>query len=297
MKIQYISDIHLEHRKDYYVNPVAPNLALCGDIGHPLKENYNYFINRCANDFKNVFIIFGNHEFYTKTSDKYTMDEIINLAKFPKNVYFLNNNSLYLNTYDDSVKLLPPKDIQNYIKIIGSTLWSNIDPNITKYVNDYKKIWVEHDRKMNYIDTLKLFNTNVSYILKELSCESNIDTVLLTHHGTHPICNGKYENKINKLGIDVSSAYVSFIERLYTFKNLIVCISGHTHSSINKYLYINNHKILFLSNQVGYKGEDKMILNYNPKAVWSYFSKSNIITFKKSNIKTWLGFGEGHACK
>lgn len=269
MKIQYISDIHLEHRKDYYVNPVAPNLALCGDIGHPLKENYNYFINRCANDFKNVFIIFGNHEFYTKASKKYTMDEIINLAKFPKNVYFLNNNSVYLNIHDDSVKLEPPKDNQNYVKIIGSTLWTRVDSNISRYVNDYKKIWIDQDRKMDHTDTLRLFNTNVNYILNELSRDS-IDTILLTHHGAHPICNGKYENKINKLGIDVSSAYVSFIEELYKFKNLIVCISGHTHSSINKYLYTNNHKILFLSNQVGYKGEDKTILNYNPKAVLHY---------------------------
>jgi len=271
MRIQYISDIHLEHRKDYYVNPVAPNLALCGDIGHPLKENYNYFINRCANDFKNVFVIFGNHEFYTKASEKYTMDEIINLVKFPKNVYFLNNNSVYLNIYDNSVTLELPEDIRNYIKIIGSTLWSNIDPNITRYINDYKKIWIEHDRKLNSIDTLNLFNTNVSYILNELSRDIDIDTVLLTHHGPHPMCNGEYKNKINKFGIDVSSAYVSFIERLYTFNNLVVCISGHTHSSINKYLYTNNHKILFLSNQVGYKGEDKTILNYNPRAVWSYF--------------------------
>lgn len=270
MKIQYISDIHLEHRKDYYVNPVAPNLALCGDIGHPLKENYTYFINRCANDFKNVFILFGNHEFYTKTSQKYTMDEIIKIVKFPKNVYFLNNNSLYLNINDDSVELELPNDIQNYVKIIGSTLWSRVDPIIEKYVNDYKNIWVESDRKMNSTDTLRLFNINVNYILTELSRDVNIDTILLTHHGAHPICNGEYQNKINKLGIDVSSAYVSFIEELYRFKNLKVCISGHTHSSINRYLYTNNHKILFLSNQVGYKGEDKSILNYNPKAVLNY---------------------------
>mgnify|MGYP000132324682 CR=1 FL=1 len=112
-------------------------------------------------------------------------------------------------------------DIQNYIKIIGSTLWSNINRNITKYINDYKKIWIESDRKMSCIDTLNLFNTNVSYILNELSRDPNIDVVLLTHHGSHPMCNGEYQNKINKFGVDVSSAYVSYIEKLYTFKNTI----------------------------------------------------------------------------
>ena len=50
--------------------------------------------------------------------------------------------------------------------------------NETKYINDYKKIWIESDRKMSCIDTLNLFNTNVSYILNELSRDPNIDVVL-----------------------------------------------------------------------------------------------------------------------
>lgn len=271
MKIQYISDIHLEHRKDYFVKPFAPNLVLCGDIGSPLKENYHYFINRCSNDFKNVFVIFGNHEYYTNSSNRFTMDEIINSVCFPKNVYFLNNSCIYLNIYDDSVTFNKPIKKEDYIKIIGSTLWSNVNPEIYKYVNDYKKIWIEKDRKFHYTDTIKLFNKSIKYIIDELSSDLNIETVLLTHHGSHPICSGKYKNKVNKLGIDLSSAYTSYIEKLYEFKNLIVCISGHTHSSINRYIEVgNDHKILFLSNQVGYKCEDKDILNYNPRAVWKY---------------------------
>jgi predicted phosphodiesterase len=285
MKIQYISDIHLEHRKDYFIKPMAPNLALCGDIGYPLKENYHYFIDRCSKDFKNVFVIFGNHEYYTNSIKRITMDEVVESINFPQNVYFLDNKCVYINILNNNVVIEKPLGTSDYIKIIGSTLWSNVNPDIHKYINDYKKIWVDKDRKFNYKDTIALYNQSVEYILSELSNDLEIKTILLTHHGSHSICNGKYQNKVNKQGIDLSSAYTSNIDKLYTFKNLLVCISGHTHSSINKYLYINdtspptelgngqtNRKLLFLSNQVGYRCEDRNILNYNPRAVWEYIN-------------------------
>jgi predicted phosphodiesterase len=40
-------------------------LALCGDIGNPFHENYVKFIRRHSERFSHVFIVAGNHEYYS----------------------------------------------------------------------------------------------------------------------------------------------------------------------------------------------------------------------------------------
>jgi len=71
MRVQYISDIHLELYKDLpeaafvnFITPDAPYLALCGDIGIPDFKNYEKFISWCAPRWNKIFIIAGNHEYY-----------------------------------------------------------------------------------------------------------------------------------------------------------------------------------------------------------------------------------------
>ena len=65
MKFQYLSDIHLEvKRRLLHVNqvPGANNLFLLGDICRLDNQLYITFINECAKTWKNVFVIYGNHE-------------------------------------------------------------------------------------------------------------------------------------------------------------------------------------------------------------------------------------------
>lgn len=271
VKFQYVSDLHLEHYKN--LNSIklqklddCENLCLLGDIGYAYSELYHKFINYCSDNWLNVFVIFGNHEYYdlsnsngSKTDPK-TMQEIENeTQKFRKNVHFLNNSSVLINKRDNTVKYLLDREdhINDYIKIIGSTLWCNISPFAASQMNDYAYIYTGKKQKLLPDDTRSFFKRNKEYILQELQIDF-FDTILLTHHGVNSICNGPY------LGNPMSSGYATDINELYQFPHLLACINGHTHVSLDT--VIPNTQIKLLSNCYGYKGENQRVVKYDKNA-------------------------------
>lgn len=262
VKFQYVSDIHLEFLKKIpKIKKVAENLCLIGDIGYANKKNYKQFINQCSNNYKNVFVVHGNHDYYsnkqnlafTNCNDIISINKIIP-SKFPKNVYFLNNSCVFI---DKTTEQISYKNNGNSIKIIGSTLWSEIDFNIAYMLNDFKQINYSEDIKFNPIIYKELFYFSKDYILNEINKDPEIQTLLLTHHGTNEVCNGYYKNS------HLKSCFVTQIDELYSCKNLIAAINGHTHSNINEKI----NGILYLSNCYGYKNEDQSIVKYNENAV------------------------------
>ena len=73
MKIQYLSDLHLElmstHKFSKLCEKIIPKcdiLVLAGDIGDPLHHNdrYKFFLHSMSKKFKKVFLVSGNHEYY-----------------------------------------------------------------------------------------------------------------------------------------------------------------------------------------------------------------------------------------
>jgi hypothetical protein len=259
VKFQYISDIHLEFLKKIpNIKKLANNICLLGDIGYPNTKLYQQFIKECSVNYKNVFLVMGNHEFYSKFVQNpiykncITMNELENL-EYPSNVYLLNNKSLFIdsedNVYKENIK-------SNLIKIIGSTLWSDIDLGVADYINDYNCIYIETGL-LTPNESIELFKKSKEYILNELS-KDHINTLLLTHHGTNNICNGTvYANS------KLKSAFVTNITELFNFKHLHTCINAHTHVSINEKI---NH-IQFLANCYGYPNENKNIVKYDENAV------------------------------
>jgi hypothetical protein len=259
VKFQYISDIHLEFLKKIpNIKKLANNICLLGDIGYPNTTLYHRFIMQCSTNYKNVFLIYGNHENYTKLVKKpiykncTTMNQLENLV-YPSNVYLLNNKTLFIdsedNVYKDNVK-------SDLIKIIGSTLWSDINLNVAHYLNDYNYIYTENGL-LTPNESIELFKKSKEYILDELN-KDHIKTLLLTHHGTNNICNGtEYADS------KIKSAFTTHITELLDFKHLHTCINGHIHVSINEKI---NH-IQFLANCYGYPKENKTIVKYNENAV------------------------------
>ncbi len=67
LRIQIISDIHLEVNKSFEVTPMAPYLALLGDIGDPCSGRYLNFLKKQASQFEKVFVLIGNHSCYGRT--------------------------------------------------------------------------------------------------------------------------------------------------------------------------------------------------------------------------------------
>lgn len=261
-KIQYISDLHLEHLKVLpYIKCVANNICLLGDIGSPRTQIYKDFIRECSIKFKNVFVIYGNHEYHsvkTRLEPKVveTMEAIEKHSDdFPSNVYFLNNSCVYLDVISETVTTTPCNSNRNLVKIIGSTLWA-----ATKdyKLNDYKKIFVSENQKLTPEISTEMFQRNISYILKEIKCEPNVRCVLMTHHGTNMVCNSKYDD---------NTSYVTHIQELLGCNNLVACLNGHTHASINEEVIgEQGNRIKFLANCYGYISENQNVVKYNPYA-------------------------------
>jgi predicted phosphodiesterase len=260
VKFQYVSDLHLEHYSKYIEIPKlndCENLFLLGDIGYPDNQVYKDFIEYCSKKWENVFVLFGNHEYHSKCKTK-TMDDINNeTLLFPKNVYFLDNCYYFVNKLTNQVTKHIDSHSTDYIKIVGSILWSNIKDNIVYRVNDYRFIYTAPNVRLTPDITRGMFKTNKEYILKQL--ESDVmDTILLTHHGVHDLCNGDYRGNF------MESGYTTNILELSQFKHLLACISGHTHSSVNTFIPGTN--IRLLSNCYGYKGENQTVVKYNKNA-------------------------------
>jgi PAS domain S-box-containing protein len=250
---QYISDIHLEYLTYIpYIKKTADNIFLVGDIGHPGTPLFDKFINYCSSIYKNVFIVYGNHEYYSVLRGKnkriITMQQIEKQARFPTNVYFLNNSHVYFNIKKETVKykLLQRDNIKDYIKIIGSTLWSDKDP----IANNFKYIFITENQLLTYEYQSKLYKKSVDYIVNEIKSEK-IECILLSHYSTHKSCIGKY--------IDHKDA--NNIDELFKMNNLLCCINGHTHTSIN--LTVPGTNIKLLANCYGYRGEPSVLVKYN----------------------------------
>ena len=143
-KIQYISDLHLEYKKELpkITRKCGDYLALLGDIGNPFHQNYREFISIAADSYEKVFLVSGNHEYWQVDQSMDAVDhQIDRIASSHKNVHFMNKKKLSIAGFD----------------IVGATLWSNV---ITS-----NKIHQQHVRWLS--DAIK-------------SCQQN--TIVLTHH-------------------------------------------------------------------------------------------------------------------
>lgn len=137
-KLQYISDIHLEHKiKMPIIIPKTNYLALLGDIGYPNRAIYKDFLKYCSRNWDKVLLISGNHE-YDGIKCSNGMIEVNNsineLVNEYNNVYYLNNNKYLLD---------------NHV-ILGTTLWTNYQfCEVRKTLHKNSIRWLEDNIKDN----------------------------------------------------------------------------------------------------------------------------------------------------
>ncbi len=226
--IQYASDLHLEQYDVMPPNLIvksSDNLALVGDIGDPYSKMYLEFLKEMSLKFETVFILNGNHEFYNHDYNE-TKIKIGEVIREFENIYFMDND-VY--------------DFEN-VRIIGSTLWSDITLNASRYINDYRRINMG-SRKLSREDTVEFFNDSVKYIKTKLDVDKPV--IILTHHAPHPIMNGIFE------GNRLQSAFSTDLSYLLK-KPVIAWICGHTHQTIETTI----NEVKLCSNQLGYKDEN-----------------------------------------
>lgn len=244
IQIQVVSDIHLEFynttRKTpaKYIIPIAPILFLAGDIGYPGSSLYKDFMVDMSSKFDHIFVITGNHEYYSTSARKWSMaktDEYMeNLFTDLPNIHFLQNKSYYLTGYDDKT-----------YKILGTTLWTSIKDKyaakIQYFMNDYHKI-----PGLNTSFTTQLHDTAVTWLKEEF--KEDIPTIVVTHHCPSLSPHATPTNATPEL----QSAYQTDLEGIIP-PHVIMWIYGHTHQFAD--FTASNNSTRIISNPFGYKGE------------------------------------------
>ena len=116
-RLQYGSDFHLKAGDSNFsalLEPSAPDLALCGDIGDPFSDVYAAFLGWCSPRWAHVFVIAGNHEYFTQ-------DPLVDMAETERQIrrvcHGAGPNVVFLQK---EVYFLPAQGVA----IMGTTLWS-----------------------------------------------------------------------------------------------------------------------------------------------------------------------------
>lgn len=234
MRIQYCSDLHLEFEKNskYISNKplsiIGDILILAGDI-IPLHDEFfnNSFFNFISDNYKQVFWVPGNHEFYYKDINEFSKSYNIKLRS---NLNIVHNIDLQ---YEN-------------IRFIFSTLWSKIsilnERTIEQGVSDFNCITL-NEKKLKATDFNKLHDESLSFIKDAMTRRTN-NTVVVTHHLPSNLCNAAVHNNS-----PINEAFCVNLTDFIEGSNANFWIYGHNHFNQNP-LYIGN--TIMLTNQLGY---------------------------------------------
>jgi predicted phosphodiesterase len=236
MKIQYASDLHLE----FYDNSVflargpfkvaGDVLVLAGDT-LLLKDFDDYkkhrFFDWCAANYKETFLVPGNHEYYRDNVSKYPDSWE---KKLRDNVTMYENRSVVV---DDT-------------EFILSTLWSHIPMSnwlkLKKGMSDFSLI------KAGLLPlTATTYNAlherDLSFIKKAVSESKSAHKVVVTHHVPSRLLVAPEFR-----GSDLECGFTVDLTDYIASSNIDVWVYGHSHRSIEK--LIGHTRIV--SNQIGY---------------------------------------------
>lgn len=231
MLIRYFSDLHLEFYNKKGIQELLLTIPLgldevcicAGDMGNPFSQGYDIFFNFLQGNFKRVFVIAGNHEYYG-SEIPLTNEFLVNYFKKFSNVRFLKNEF----------------EIYEGFCFIGTTLWSQIDDPLNK-INDMYKI-----PNFTVLEYNRLHKECLEFLGRALLQEN---CIVISHHlPSFLLINEKYLNSPSNQWF--ASNLDSFIEHN---KERIKCwFYGHTHAGSIQQI----SGIPFLCNPIGYPGEN-----------------------------------------
>lgn len=257
MKIQMVSDLHLDVEDLVLKNAGADVLILAGDIveAHDLRKfhrgttdtpsgrprRYHEFFQRVTGEWENVIMVAGNHEFY-KGRWAGTLDFLSEYAAAHyRNLHFLEKSQVNIKGVD----------------FIGGTMWTDMkrgDP-LTLYdagsqMNDYRMIRNDSAgyRRLWVSDTVVRHRETVKYI--ESCLGDPTPKVVVTHHAPsfQSISRDLYH------GSNLNGAYASDLSDLILdHPDIHLWVHGHVHTP-NDYM-IGSTRVV--SNPRGYSGYEE----------------------------------------
>lgn len=278
--IQYASDLHLESiQHDTRIEDILTVdghidiLVLAGDIcscGDELEfELFKLFIEYYHVHYTLVVHVAGNHEYYSSVREP--MDvirrKLHQLEEVYPNYKFLDNSSI-LFTKDEHT-----------LRIVGSTLWSNIPvwyrDELQDRLNDHVFIWTRSTTRLTMKHRQHLYVQCKQYLKQVLAGSVNAQPeivqsliprtkfvqchiprtkfVLVTHHQVNwdePRDTHRYDRVMNW-------AFQNKLEELLV-SPVILAIHGHTHIAYDKYI----NGVHVVSNPHGYPSEQLDFCKY-----------------------------------
>lgn len=234
LRVQYASDLHLEILGEVpfpsLLKPVAPVLALAGDIGNPMEPTYQSFLQYCSRNWDHVVMVAGNHEFYNKKPAekwKYVVPQTVaerltacrSVASSFQNVRFLERERV---------------DIGG-VAFLGCTLWTDLSEpaaaeEAESRMNDYRLICVD-GRRLRASDVSGWHSRDRAWLNTEISiaAEEERPTVVLTHHlPSFDLIASKYAG----FGL-INRAFASDCTELLR-RPVRAWIAGHTHTAATR---------------------------------------------------------------
>lgn len=253
MKIQILSDLHNEFLRnakkipDHKWSGSIPEtetdiIILAGDIDTGTK-GAEWAIAESERLAKNIIYVLGNHEFYGHEYSS-VKRKVSQLCK------------------GTGVHCLDPEVyIQDGVRFIGATLWTDYKADISvpqdlamfyvdKALTDHRVIKYKSGgsyRRFKPHDALAIHLKELNWLAKQLSHDHEGKTVVVTHHGPHPVC----QHPAFSVS-EMSGAFHSDLGALIEKNDIDVWVYGHTHANLDE--VILNTRII--SNQAGYPGEN-----------------------------------------
>ena len=236
MTIQYCSDLHLEfaeNRQWLEANPLIPkgDILLVGGDSYHLGEEFKdlAYWDLLSSQFKIVFVIPGNHEYYGGTDVQLALEWDYELA-IRDNVFLLNNTSRMFGG----------------VEFIFSTLWSRIETQakaVRSMMYDFKLI--RYNGKMISIEQYNsLFEKSWAYLQSKINTPTEHPKVVLTHHLPSSLCNiEKYHDS------PINEGFVVELTDEIKASEVDYWLSGHSHGNKAPFKIGNTQ---MLTNQFGY---------------------------------------------
>jgi Icc-related predicted phosphoesterase len=234
MKIQILSDIHLEFGVRDFDFSKADLLILAGDVN--LGEKGLTWILEKVKAIPVLYVL-GNHEYYKNSYPK-LLNKLREHAK-ETNVHVLENESI---TFEN-------------ITFHGATLWTDFelfgDARIAGFecqqkMNDYHLIRRDQSySRLRSIDTHLMHNESLKWLDKSLTQSSTKINVVITHHAPSiKSINEEFQNDL------ISAGYASNLENFILKTKPDIWIHGHIHESLD--YFIGQTRVI--CNAKGYPG-------------------------------------------
>jgi Calcineurin-like phosphoesterase. len=238
MIIQYASDLHLEFRENseyiaqHPLKVAGDILVLAGDIHviRGLAWTRHPFFDWCSDNFKETYIIPGNHEYY---------DGVEMIDRFSDYEYALRSNVRYINN-----KSVVIEDVELFF----TTLWSIIPPQemaaVQMGLTDCHRIRYK-GRGFTSQDYAKLHKVCLEWLATALAASSAKQKIVITHHQpTLQIIDPRF-----KLS-PINSAFAVDVDNFIEQSGVNYWIYGHTHYNGGSGIRIGDTTLL--CNQLGY---------------------------------------------